>query len=276
MWKNPEKIFIIISLLVLSVSCSDFRKIQKSTDWKVKYDAAIKYYENQDYYRSITLFDEIKPYIRGSKEAELVDFYYAYAHFYQKQYLLSSHYFKTFYDTYNRSEHAEEALYMNAFSLYKQSPVYDLDQSSTVEAITALQTFLNRYPNSQYREDVINEMKELMGKLEHKAFENAKLYYQLRDYNPGMIHSAMIALDNFIKDYPDSELSEEASFLLVQSAYRYAKLSIASKQKERYYDCINYYNAFVDNYPKSEHIKEIQGFYSDSLDAIEKLNARNL
>ena len=236
----------------------------------------MKYYQNQDYYRSIILFDEIKPYIRGSKEAEQVEFYYAYAHFYQKQYLLSSHYFKTFYDTYNRSEHAEEALYMNAYSLYKQSPVYDLDQSSTTEAITALQTFLNRYPDSQYRDDAVKDMKELMGKLELKAFENAKLYYKLRNYNPAMIRSSMIALENFMKDYPDSKLSEEANYLLVVSAYRYAVQSIPSKQKERYYDCINYYKTFVDNYPKSGYLKETQGYYSDSLDAIEKLNARNL
>jgi outer membrane protein assembly factor BamD len=156
----------------------------------------LKYYERKDYYRSVILFDQIRPYLRGTAEAEQVEFYYAYAHYYQKQYLLASHYFKNFHDTYNRSEFAEEAFYMYGYSLYRQSPIYNLDQSSTVEAITAVQTFLNRYPRSEFREDAVKIQVELRQKLEKKAYENAKLYVQLNSLN-----SALIALDNFRKDF---------------------------------------------------------------------------
>ena len=192
MIKNVVKNTLILSLLVLYVGCTEFKRIQKSDDWKLKYDAALEYYEKKDYYRAVILFDQIMPYIKGSAEAELVQFYYAYAHYYQKQYLLSSHYFKNFHDTYNRSEYAEEAYYMYGYSLYKQSPIYNLEQSSTVEAITAIQTFLNRYPNSEYRKEAINIQAELRLKLAKKAYENAKLYYQL-----GRLSSALISLDNF-------------------------------------------------------------------------------
>lgn len=262
---------IILSLLVLYVGCSEFKKIQKSDDWKLKYDAALKYYDKKDYYRAVILFDQIRPYIRGSAEAELIEFYYAYAHYYQKQYLLSSHYFKNFHDTYNRSQYAEEAFYMYGFSLYKQSPVYNLEQSSTVEAITAIQTFLNRYPRSDYREEAIKIQGELRLKLEKKSFENAKLYYTL-----GNLNSALIALDNFRKDYPDSELSEEASYLLVQTSYKYARESIPSKQKERFYDCVEHYEEFIDNYPESKFLKDIQDFYSNSINQLEKLTEETL
>jgi outer membrane protein assembly factor BamD len=263
--------FIILSLLVLYAGCGEFRKIQKSDDWKLKYDAALKYYEDKDYYRSVILFDQIRPYIRGSAEAEEVEFYYAYAHFYQKQYLLASHYFKNFHDTYNRSEYAQEAFYMYGYSLYKQSPTYNLDQSSTVEAIVAVQTFLNRYPGSSYRPEATAIQAELRLKLEKKAYENAKLYHQL-----GRLNSAMIALDNFRKDFPDSALSEDASYLLVQTSYKYAKESIPSRQKERYYDCVEYYQEFVDNYPGSKFLKDLQTYYSNSLEQIEKLTEQTL
>jgi len=271
MVKKAAKNFIIFSLLVLYVGCSEFRKIQKSDDWKLKYDAALKYYERKDYYRAVILFDQIKPYLRGSEEAELVEFYYAYAHYYQKQYLLASHYFKNFHDTYNRSGYAEESFYMYGYSLYRQSPVFNLDQSSTVEAIIAIQTFLNRYPGSGFREDATKIQAELRLKLENKAYENAKLYVQLSRLN-----SALIALDNFRKDYPDSQLSEDASYLLVEASYKYAKASIPSKQKERYYDCIEYYEEFIDDYPESNLLKEIQSYYSDSIEEIEKLTEETL
>jgi outer membrane protein assembly factor BamD len=271
MLKKAAKNIIILSLLVLYVGCSEFRKIQKSDDWKLKYDAALKYYERKDYYRSVILFDQIRPYLRGTAEAEQVEFYYAYAHYYQKQYLLASHYFKNFHDTYNRSEFAEESFYMYGYSLYKQSPIYNLDQSSTVEAITAVQTFLNRYPSSEFREDAIEIQKELRLKLEKKAYENAKLYVQLNSLN-----SALIALDNFRKDYPDSQLTEEATFLLVEASYKYARASILSRQKERFYDCIEFYEEFVDNFPESKHLKDIQSYYSNSIEAIEKLTEETL
>ncbi len=265
------KFTLILSVLALYVGCSDFRKIQKSDDWKLKYDAAIEYYQNKDYYRSVLLFDQILPYLRGSAEAELVQFYYAYAHFYQKKYILAAHYFKNFFDTYNRSEYAEEAYYMYGYSLYKQSPPYNLDQSSTIESITAIQNFLNRYPNSKYRKDAVKIQSELRYKLERKAYENAKLYYTLSRLN-----AAIIALNNFLKDYPDSALGEDATYYLVVAAYKYAKQSIPSKQKERYYDCIEYYNQFVDNYPGSKYIKNIQQYYSNSLNEIDKLTEEAL
>ena len=269
--RNAFKHIVILSFLVLYVGCTEFKRIQKSDDWKLKYDAAIEYYERKDYYRAIILFDQINPYIRGSAEAELVQFYYAYAHYYQKQYLLSSHYFKNFHDTYNRSEFAEEAFYMYGYSLYKQSPIYNLEQSSTVEAITAIQTFLNRYPNSEYRKEAINIQAELRLKLEKKAFENAKLYFNL-----GRLEAALIALDNFKKDFPDSLLSEDASYLLVETSYKYARQSILSRQKERYYDCIEHYEEFIDNYPGSKYLKPIQNFYSNSIDQLEKLTEETL
>lgn len=271
MFQKAIRNLLIISFLALYVGCSEFRRIQKSDDWKLKYDAALEYYEKKDYYRSVILFDQIKPFIRGSAEAELVEFYYAYAHYYQKQYLLASHYFKNFHDTYNRSEYAEEAFYMYGYSLYKQSPVYNLDQSSTVEAITALQTFLNRYPSSKYRNEATNIQAELRLKLEEKAYENAKLYFKL-----GRLNAALIALDNFRKDHPDSMLGEDANYLLVQASFKYAKASIISKQKERFYDCIEYYEEFLENYPQSKYLKDMQAYYSDSIDEIEKLTEEKL
>jgi outer membrane protein assembly factor BamD len=140
-----------------------------------------------------------------------------------------------------------------------------------VEAIVAVQTFLNRYPGSSYRPEATAIQAELRLKLEKKAYENAKLYHQL-----GRLNSAMIALDNFRKDFPDSALGEDATYLLVQTAYKYAKESIPSRQKERYYDCIEYYEEFIENYPGSKYLKDIQTYYSSSLEQIEKLTEQTL
>lgn len=258
-------------------SCSKFRKIQKSNDWEVKYRAALEYYDTKDYYRAATLFEEILPIIRGRPEAEKVQFYFAYAHYYQKQYILSAHYFETFFSIYSRSEMAEEAMYMHAYSLYLDSPEESLDQSNTYGAIDAIQSFLNKYPRSTYREEGTRIIDELQIKLELKAYENALQYYKLEKYHGGdALKASIIAFDNFSRDYPDSDYNDQISFLKIECSYKLAKKSIRSRQRERLNDTIEYYNSFIDNYPESKNIRDAENIYQACLDDLEKLTRNNL
>ncbi len=259
---KPVYIFLIFCLLA---SCSDFRQLMKSDDWQKKYDAALKYYNDKDYYRATALLEEVLPIIRGSKTAEDAQYYYAYAHYYQRKYLLSSHYFKEFYETYSRSKYAMEAMYMYAYSLYRQSPITSLDQTATREAIDAMQLFVNKYPYSDYKDKAENILDELQTKLEVKAYDNALLYYKLSQYKP-----AIIAFENFQKDFPDSELNEEISYWKLAAQFELAEQSIRSKQKERYYTTVEYYQRFIDQYPNSKFIGEAESIYETAIGKIRK------
>ncbi|MEM0952493.1 MAG: outer membrane protein assembly factor BamD, partial [Cyanobacteria bacterium P01_H01_bin.74] len=255
----------LLALLTLAASCSDFRKVQKSTDWKEKYDAAIKYYEDKDYYRSSILLEEILPVIRGRPEAEKAQFYFAYAYYYQKQYILSAHYFETFFKTYSRSQYAEEAQYMYAYSLFLESPEHNLDQSSTQEAIQAMQAFLNKFQVSKFREEGNAIIDALQEKLEEKGYENAKQYHKLGRYK-----ASLIAFDNFKKDFPDSDLIQEVSFLEVEAQYLLAEASVPSKKKERYQKAVQLYLEFIDFYDENnEYLRQAQRYYENSLERIE-------
>ena len=263
--------FLFILLVVFISSCSEFRKIQKNGDWKEKYDAALKYYEEEDYYKASVLLEDILPIIRGTEQAELANFYFAYAYYYQKQYVLSGHHFKTFFDTYNRSEYAMEALYMHGYSLYLQSSDYNLDQTGTYQAVAALQTFINRYPYSEYSEKATEVIDEMQFKLETKAFDNANQYYKLRRYK-----SAIVAFENFQKDYPDSRYQEEVAYLLFETEYYLARESIVKVQKERFEQAIEYYQDLVDTYPESEYVKQASNMYEDTVDRMRKISDNSL
>lgn len=255
---------VIASLLVLS--CSKFRKIEKSDDWRVKYEAAINYYEKEDYFRATQLFEQIKPIVRGMPEGEKVEFYLGYCHYYQDFYLLASHQFKVFYETYARSEFAREAQFMYAYSLYANSPSYNLDQTSSYEAIAAMQTFINRYPTSEYRDDATKVIDELQEKLERKGYENAKQYYKLQRYN-----AAVVAFETFKNDFPDSEFNEEIAYLKFMAQFKYAEQSIRTKQLERFRQANDYYLDFLDRYPNSQFLKEAEKRYGDSLQQVNEL-----
>ena len=86
----------------------------------------------------------------------MAQFYYAYTQYQQQQYLLSATLFKKFYETFARSDYAQEATYMYAYSLYKDTPSFNLDQSNTLTAMSALQDFINTYPDSKYRDEPLN------------------------------------------------------------------------------------------------------------------------
>jgi outer membrane protein assembly factor BamD len=255
----------LILLIVVLTSCGKFRKIEKSQDWRVKYEAALNYYNKKDYYKSSVLFEQILPIVRGLPEGEKVQFYLAYCQFYDRLYLLSAEQFKTFYETYGRSQMAEEARYMYAYSMYASSPRTNLDQSSSIDAMGAMQEFLNRFPNSKFRDKAIEVISEAQTKLEKKGFENAYQYYKMRQYK-----AAVVALKNFRDNFPDSKYIEEASYLMVDSQFRLAEKSLRSLQQERYKTVVENYKEFVDRYPESKFLKEAEKLYAESLEKLNK------
>jgi outer membrane protein assembly factor BamD len=262
-------IYILVVVLLMGVSsCSktSFRQIEKNPDWRVKYEAAFNYYKKEDYYKAATLFESIVPIVRGLPEGEKVQFYLANCQYFQKLYLLSAEQFKTFYETYGRSSFAEEARYMFAYSKYKASPRSNLDQTSSVDAMVAMQEFLNRYPNSKFKDQAIEVILTSQAKMEQKGFDNAYQYYKMKYYK-----AAMVAFDNFKKNFPDSEMIEEAEFLAIDAEFKLASQSFLNLQKERYQSVVDHYKEFVDKYPESKFLREAEKMYAES---IEKLNKK--
>lgn len=260
----------IILVFLISISCSNFRKIEKSQDWRVKYEAALNYYNKKDYYRASVLFEQILPIVRGLPEGEKVQFYLAYCQYYDKLYLLASEQFKTFYQTYGRSALAEEARFMHAFSLFQSSPNPSLDQSSSIEAMAAMQQFINRFPESKFRDRAVEVILSTQQKLEKKGFENARQYHRMKYYK-----AAIVALNNFKQNFPDSKYIEEAYYLVILSEFKLAEQSLQSIQAQRYKAVVDDYQEFLDRYPDSEFLKDAEKLYAESLEKVNSLKRTN-
>lgn len=268
-FRTSQLVWALVVLIVLA-SCSKFRKIEKSDDWKLKYQAGLGYFEKKDYYRTAILFEQILPIVRGLPEGEKVEFYLAYCQFYEKTYLLASNQFKTFFENYGRSQLAEEAYYMYAYSLFVASPAENLDQKSSIEAMGAMQTYVNQYPFGKFAEKANEVIASAQQKLEKKGYENARQYLKLKYYQ-----AAVIAFENFKKGFPDSKYLEEVTYLKIVAQYKLAQQSIFTKQRERYASTLEFYKELVDNYPKSNFIREVESYYSDSLNQLNKLKAKS-
>lgn len=270
--KNLSK-YIFLLGIILVCSCSKFEKIRNSDDVDKKLEAAYKYFDEEEYYKAQVLFDETLPLLKGKESAEKATYYRALSYYNQKQYILSAYYFKDYYDTYTRNERAEEALFMAAKSLFNDTPRYNLDQANAIDALKAFQKFANRYPNSSRLAEVNKFTDELNKKLEKKAFEKARLYYDLGFNNNVNFKSAVIALETFRKQYPSSTFIEEAAWLKIDAQYQLALGSVVTKQEERYLEAINFYENFVDEFPSSKYLKEAEGVYKKCLSNIEKIRS---
>lgn len=278
MIKNLILFISLLALVFVGSSChKDFTKLQKTGTVEQKYKAAIKYYNNADYYYAGLLFEEISPLLKGDSTAEKTQFYNAYCNYYQNQFQLSSYLFKSFYATYANSPFAEEAYYMHAYSMFKDSPSFNLDQSSTLTAIEALQTFINTYPNSQYADNCAQNLRDLRARLEKKAYEKAKLYYKTGNVGyAGLANykAAIITIDNFKREFPDSPYNLELSYLQILSQQLLADNSIFSKQRERFEKALTLYENFKDKYPSTDYDAELASVYGKAQKGLDKIIER--
>ena len=259
-------LFLLVSTLFLGSCVSGYQRLLKSTDVNKKYEAAVSYYDKGDFFRAGTLLEDLIPLLKGRPEAEKAQFYFANTNYKQKNYVLSAFYFKSFIDTYPNSPYSEEGSFLHAKSLFLESPGYELDQTNTVSALESIQDFINRYPESKFRAETENMSKELQKKLENKAFESARLYFQLR-YN----QAAVVALTNFQQQYPASAYAEQAAFLRLNAQYAWAQESVELKQRERFQEAVGYYQQFIDAFPKSRNLRVAQDMYDVSQAQIVKL-----
>jgi len=223
-----KKIISLLLVVTLLYSCSEYQKALKTEDVAVKFEMATKLYDAGKYNDAIRLMEQIAPAYRGKPQAEKLFYMFSQSYYKTKQYYLAAYQFESFVSGYPKSEKAEEAAYLGAKCFSMLSPVYSLDQTDTFKAIDKLQSFIDSYPNSTYLPEANKALRALNEKIEKKVYENAKQYNTILDYK-----SAMVALDNFIADYPGTPYKEDALFYKYDSAYQLGINSIPSKMAER-------------------------------------------
>lgn len=267
MFRNALPAFLIALAMVLG-GCSKYQKILKSNDFEKKYEMAKLYYDNGKYQKAYPLLEELITVFRGTAKAEEVYFLYAYVNYRLGDYMLAGYHFNNFIKTFPRSSNAEEAQFMNAKCYFLDSPEESLDQSSTYKAISEIQLFINRYPNSDRVAECNDLMDRLRAKLESKSYRHAKLYFRLGDYK-----AAIFALRNTIKDFPDSRHRDELGSMVVKASYELAYNSIESKQQERYKDTIKECESYLEKYPESTYWREVSRVKDDAIAQLQKLQS---
>ena len=262
------KRIIVIALAILTLSgCTGFDKLLKSEDFDGKYEAAMKYYNENNYTRAIQLFENLIMHYHGRENAENINWYYAMSLLKEKDYYTAGYQFKTYFKRYPYGERAEEALFQAAMCKYYESPDYYLDQHITKEAIQEFESYVDNYPGSTHIPEINSYLDELRDKLMHKDYDIAYGYYITEQYN-----AAYVSLQRFLNEYPDSPYRESAMFYMLSSSYEYGINSTEEKMKDRLQQVINDFDRFATSFQDSKYLEQAQQIYTKAREALAKLN----
>ena len=254
-----NKIWFVIICAFLMVGCNGINKALKSNDYDYKLQVADSLYAKKKYTKAQMFYEDVFPIFKGTPKFEQIYYNWAFCSYNQKDYLNAENMFKGFVETFPNSLKVEECKYLRAYCFYKQSPKAPLDQTPTLRAITFLQSFMMQYPNSSRNKEAVGIIDELKAKLELKDFQNAELYYNL-----GYFRAASTSFTQLAFAYPESAKSEHYKLMVVKSTFEFANNSIEDKQLERYKTVVNECNDFIDRFPESELLSDVQKLKSTS------------
>ena len=240
-------------------SCGGFEKIRKSSDVNFKLTKANEYYEKKDFSHANSLYKELMPIMKSTRNYEALFIKYAYTFYYLKDYVEASYYFKNFSEYFPASKDAEEAEFMSAVCLFKFAPKYSLDQTNTVKSLEALQSYVNRYPQSKRIVEANGYIDQSRKKLELKQADAAKLYYNIYQYK-----AATVAYHSLMRNFPESPSTDLYQYMIIKAMVKYAKVSYPEKQEERFAGAINAYNELKLSFPQSKYLPDAEKLYAEA------------
>ena len=243
-------LIVILAFFALSACNRQQDLAMKSADKDYILKVANEKFENKKWSDALALYERLSNLVAGTDDAPNVVYNSAYANYYDKSYKLAGHQFKNFAVTFPQDKRAEDASYMSALCFYEGSMDYNLDQTSTELAINELQNFLNSYPDSEKSKNINDLIDELTYKLEFKAYENAKQYYQIADYK-----AANVTFENVLDDFPSTKLRPKIYDFIIKSRYELAVNSVYELKKDRLESAIAFSKQVEREMPNTENAK---------------------
>ena len=245
-------------------SCAGYNAILKSTDYDARYELAKNLYVEGRYSGASDIIEDCVMMFRGTSKGEESVYLLANCYYHLNDWIMAAQYYQTYYKTYTKGLYAEDARFRSGRSLYLDTPDPRLDPSSTYNAITDLQEFLELYPESEYADEASEMIYEMYDRMVEKELGSARLYYDLGNYMGNNYQAGILTAQNALKNYPYTKYREELSMLILRCKFKMAEESVQDKMLDRYRDTIDEYYAFKNEFPESQYMKEAEKIFATS------------
>ena len=257
-------VLTLATLFALGACKSQFEMLLSSNDVDAKYKAAMELFNNQKYLNDGQLFESMALLTDGTERDDTVRYYWALSNYRYRDYYTAESNFAKFIEKYPQSPFTSDARFLRIDCLYRATYRWELDQTPTRACLATITEYLTEYPpDGPHVEACALMITDLRDRLDRKEFENARLYYKMEDYL-----AARVALRNVLKDNADNGYREDILYYTAMASYHYARMSVQTKQKERYLVFVDDYLNFIGEYPESKYRRELDAMYRRSQRAL--------
>ncbi len=167
---------------------------------------------SRDPEKAAELFGEVErlyPYSEWARRALIMQ---AYAFHKDKKYEEARAAAQRYIDFYPADEDAAYAQYLLALTYYDQIDLVGRDQGLTYQALQALRTVIERYPESEYAQSAILKFDLAFNHLAAKEMEIGRYYLKRGNYAAAINRFRVV-----VEDYRTTTLTAEALYRLIES-----------------------------------------------------------
>ncbi len=251
-----KKLILVLIFTLTILSCGQYQKVLNSNDPHKMYLLGTELYKKGKYPKAERLFALAENAYIGKPQYERLKFMRAMSLYHMRQYMSAGYEFRQFVNLFPNSSKNDEAYFYIIKCYQKLTPDYTRDLQYAEKTLEESERFFELYPQSKYIPQVKEISKEAFHKLQRKEFAHGKLYYDL-----GYYKSAVIALDNFLSDYPGTVFKEDALYYRFLAAAQLALNSVESKKAERTETALHYFEIFKNRFPQSKYLKTAENYY---------------
>jgi outer membrane protein assembly factor BamD len=176
------------------------------------YTEALNHLDAKDYARAAALFDEVErqhPYSQWAMRAQLMS---AYAHYESVQYEDAITTLDRFIQIHPGNRQVAYAYYLKALCFYEQIADVQRDQSTTRQALDALNEVMRRFPNTPYARDAKLKVDLTRDHLAGKDMDVGRYYERV-----GLYTAAVKRFRHVIDEYQSTSHVPEALHRLTES-----------------------------------------------------------
>tara|TARA_S200000501_G_scaffold98676_1_gene92011 strand:- start:11629 stop:12399 length:771 start_codon:yes stop_codon:yes gene_type:complete len=244
-------IIYVLTIFLFILNCAG-TKSRSDITIEERYNQAMKYFENKKYVRAQDEFNSVLILGSGSEYGDDAQYFLGESYFLNKEYILAIAEYEKLTRKMGFSPFVEKARFKICEAYRIESPKYYHDQNYTEKALSRYQEFLDDFPNSSHKKEVLKSIDVLRNKIGQKEFESGILYMKMEEFE-----SAIMIFDRVDENYYDTEIIHKARLYMIKACAKNENLSLAKQYLIRFESDLkenNLYNEAVIAINQAEKI----------------------
>ncbi|MGQ0649840.1 MAG: outer membrane protein assembly factor BamD [Gemmatimonadaceae bacterium] len=228
------RLSILLFLAALSGACGRGFKLSRYANNDALFNAAVNEFNRRKWDNAVTAFEKLT-FDLPARDTLLpvAHWYLAKAHAGRKEHLLAAQAYNRLAESFATDSLADNAMYEAAREYQKLWRRPTLDANYGEQALSAYQSMLGLYPDSELKEQADRQMRQLQEWFAAKDYESGLYYLRRKAFD-----SAIIYFRDVVKNYPQTAKSREAYLRLAESydaiRYREDKKEVCTTLREKY------------------------------------------